>query len=243
MRNAVDNCLWTDLGDGVLVVDALEDVAMGPLIAEDVQATAGKPLRWVVNTHGDRDHIACNEEWAAAGAVIIAHETIAEKMAGRPGCPTVTFQQEYTLDGGLHEAIFRWLGGSHSSSDTVVYIPHRKIICVGDLFAWGLIPIAAYEPVRSARLVEVLRSILEYDADIVVCGHGPVASPAHIRRWLAYYEPLRDTVAALAARGLTAEEIEEQCPPPDDMRDWWRFVDWKHNQNIRILMGEKIKRE
>lgn len=243
MRNAVDNCLWADLGDGVIVVDALEDLAMAPLIAEDVQATAGKAMRWVVNTHADRDHIACNEEWAASGAVIIAHQAIAEKLAGQPGCPTVTFTERFTLDGGEHEAQLRWLGGAHSASDTVVYLPQGKVLCIGDLFGWGLIPIPAYDKARAARLVEVLNEILLYDAETVVCGHGPVFKLEHVQRWLDYFAALQAEVADLAAQGLPVEQIQDRCPPPDDMKDWWRFVDWKHAQNIAILLGEQGKRE
>jgi cyclase len=243
MRNAVDNCLWADLGDGVLVVDALEDLSMCPIIPEDVLATAGKPLRWVVNTHGDRDHVACNAAWAEGGATIIAHEAILGKLAGQPGCPSVTFQDRFTIDGGLHEAHLRWLGGAHSPSDTVVHLPFARVLCVGDLFGWGLIPMPVFESERAARLTEVLRTILEYDVDIVVCGHGPVLALNHIRRWLTYFEDVRSDVFNLAGQSFSAVEIDHRCPAPEDMRDWWRFVDWKHKQNISVLLGGKGKRE
>ncbi|HEY3411505.1 MAG TPA: MBL fold metallo-hydrolase [Armatimonadota bacterium] len=243
MLNAVDNCLWADLGEGVLVVDALEDLSMCPLIPEDILATAGKPMKWVVNTHGDSDHVACNAGWAAGGATILAHEEVARKLAGRPGCPSVTFTDRYTLEGDRQDAHLRWLGGAHSPGDTIVYLPHARILCIGDLFSWGLIPFPAFDTGRAARLVEVLNSILEYDADTIVCGHGPVLTPEHIRRWLNYFEELRHTVSALAEKGLSLEAILAECPPPDDMRGWWRFTEWKHNQNISVLLGEKGKRE
>ncbi|MDQ2733186.1 MAG: MBL fold metallo-hydrolase, partial [Armatimonadota bacterium] len=64
LREAVDNCAWADLGDGVVVIDALEDPGMDPVIRKAVAETVGKPIKWVINTHWHADHIACNPAWA-----------------------------------------------------------------------------------------------------------------------------------------------------------------------------------
>ena len=125
----------------------------------------------------------------------------------------------------------------------MVFFSHARILCVGDLFGWGLIPFPAFDTDRADRLVDVLNAILEYDADTIVCGHGPILTPDHIQRWLVYFKDLRRTVSALAEKGLSLEGIRSECPPPADMREWWRFTEWKHNQNISVLLGTRGKRE
>ena len=64
--------------------------------------------------------------------------------------------------------------------------------------------------------------------------HGEFAKPV---------SDLRANVSSLASQGMGASDVALRCPAPEDMRDWWRFVDWKHRRNIGILMGEKGTRE
>jgi hypothetical protein len=42
-------------------------------------------------------------------------------------------------------------------------------------------------------------------------------------------------VPPLLQKNLSLDEIEVRLPPPADMRDWWRFVDWKHRKNIELI--------
>jgi glyoxylase-like metal-dependent hydrolase (beta-lactamase superfamily II) len=238
MRNAVDNCLWADLGDGVVVVDSLEDRSMCPIIPEDIEATSGSRMRWLVNTHADTDHITCNGAWADMGATVIAHEKVREAMGERHGRPEITFEDRYTIEGSHRDAQLEWVGGAHTAADTLVYFPWARVLHVGDLFLWGLLPMARVTDERTARLCEVMERILSYDADILVCGHGPVFTRDHIRRWLTYFEELRQRVPLLARQGMSADAIAAVFPPPDDMSDWWRFSEWKHRRNIDVLLRE-----
>jgi len=236
MRNAVDNCLWADLGGGAVVVDALEDRSMCAIIPEDVEATSGQRMRWVVNTHADTDHITCNGAWADMGATIIGHESVREAMGDAHGRPDITFRDRYVVEGEREEAHLEWVGGAHSVGDTLVWFPWAGVLHVGDLFLWGLVPMAELTDTRCARLCEVMRRVLEFEAEVVVCGHGPVLTPGHIRRFLEYFETLRARVAEMKAGGMTVDEIHRAFPAPEDMRDWWRFRDWKHRQNVDLVL-------
>src|SRR5262249_20801590 len=114
IRNAVDNCVWADLGDGVVTIDALEDPGMAPVIQSDIAQTVGKPMKWLINTHWHGDHIACNPAWAAAGATVIAHESVGPATKEHNGQPNVTFHDCYTLQGGERQVSMEWLGGTHT---------------------------------------------------------------------------------------------------------------------------------
>ncbi|MBI3945762.1 MAG: MBL fold metallo-hydrolase [Armatimonadetes bacterium] len=235
LRPAVDNSLWADLGDGAVVVDGLEDAPLAPVIRDAVRQTTGQAIRWVVNTHWHRDHTACNPEWAREGATIIAHESAAPATPARDGRPDVTFSDRYTLRGGARQVELEWLGGAHTPEDSVVWLPRARVLHVGDLFGWGLIPLRAIAPESIARLREVYARLLTYDADVVVPGHGPTLTPAELRGFLVYFDDVVARVPALCRAGRTPAEVARAVPPPEDMRDWWRFADWKHARNIEQL--------
>ncbi|HEY3280964.1 MAG TPA: MBL fold metallo-hydrolase [Armatimonadota bacterium] len=235
LRNAVDNCLWADLGNGAVVVDTLEDPGLAPRIEQYVHEITGQQVRWVINTHWDEDHIAGNPYFASRGATIIAHESCGPATDARDGQPDVTFGGSYVLEGDGREARIEWLGGTHTPADSVVYLPWAKVLHVADLFGWGLAMQRGDTPERAARTDEVLGRILSYEAEIVVCGHGPVLTQEHVRRYLNYFRELTATVPRLAAEGRSLEQIQAAFPPPEDMADWWRFVDWKHQRNVERM--------
>jgi cyclase len=236
IREGVDNCVWADLGNGTLVIDTLEEAELAPVIKAAVEETVGKPIRWVINTHWDGDHIACNPIFAAEGATVIAHETCAAPTQGQDGQPDITFSDRYTLQGEGREAQIEWLGGTHTPADSIVYLPWAKVLHVADLFGWGLFMQRGDTPEKSDRTRQALERILTYDADVIVCGHGPTLTMNHIRRYRDYFNELWETVPRLAKEGKSVEEIQAAIPVPNDMQDWWRLPDWKHNRNIERIV-------
>ena len=91
------------------------------------------------------------------------------------------------------------------------------------------------QEVGSDGELEIEGRLLEYDADTLIPGHGPVLNKEHVARWLTYFDELLARVPPLARQGKSVDEIERDFPPPDDMQDWWRFVDWKHRRNLELV--------
>ena len=237
IRVAVDNIAWVDLGDGAAVIDALEDAAQADVVRALIKETTGQNLKWVVTTHWDADHIACNPQWRREGASVIAHQSCADSAGDWDGRPDVSYSDNAVLRGATERIEMEWWGGTHTPWDTILYFPGAKVLHIADLFGWGLIPCRP-TPAKVARLREVLARVVAFDAQAVICGHGPVTSIAHIRRFAAYFEELLQQVPPLAAQGLSQGEIEARIPPPDDMADWWRFTAWKHKKNLEMLVSD-----
>jgi len=232
LRQAVDNCLWADMGDGTLVVDAQEETKMAPIIEREIAKTVGKPIRWVVNTHWHGDHIACNPLWASKGATIIAHQSCAPATTARDGNPDITFQDRYVLQGGERCVELEWLGGMHTDGDIIVYFPWAQVLHAGDLFGWGLFMQHHWDAASIERTRAVLLRLLEFETQHIVCAHGPMPAAEHIKRQLDYYNTTLNHIAELKAAGKSLAEVKAALPPPQDMLDWWRFLDWKHDHNI-----------
>jgi cyclase len=241
IRNMVDNASWADLGSGVAVIDALDPADDGPMeqqIPEDVKRTTGKPMKWLVNTHWHPDHIGFNASWAKQGATVIAHESCGAAQNEANGQPNVTFSSTYTLEGDGRRLEMEWLGGTHTPWDSVVYFPWARVLHIADLFGWGMIPLSKYDQGKIDLLKQRLARVLEYDAHSYIVGHGPVAKPEHIRRWLTYLEDLLQRVPPLAKAGKSLDEIEREVPVPDDMQDWWKLGAWKHRHNLQLMARE-----
>jgi len=235
IRIAVDNISWYDLGDGVAVLDSLEDPEQADVVRAHIKETTGKDLKWIVQTHWDVDHIACNPQWKREGAIAIAHQSCADSAGDWEGSPDISYSDAAKLSGqGGRDIEMQWVGGTHTPWDTLLYFPHAKVLHIADLFGWGLIPCQPTSA-KVARLREVLGKVLEYDANALICGHGPTLTLDIMRRFVSYFEQMLVDVPPLVQAGKTTEEIEALIPPPADMEDWWRFTAWKHKKNIELI--------
>lgn len=235
MRVAVDNIAWVNLGNSAAVIDALEDPTQADVVRALIQDTTGQDLKYVVTTHWDGDHIACNPQWKREGAPVIAHQSCAESAGNWEGRPDITYPETATLYGQGDQVIhMRWVGGTHTPWDTILHFPAARVLHIADLFGWGLIPCKP-TLAKVERLREVLGIIQSYDVDAIICGHGPSLDMSCISRFESYFEEMMQKVPALAAQGLSNEEIEKQIPPPADMDNWWRFTAWKHAKNIELI--------
>jgi cyclase len=235
VRVAVDNIAWCELGNCGVIIDALEDPTQADVVRGLLKETTGQDLKYIVTTHWDVDHIACNPQWKHEGAIDIAHESCAQSAGNWEGRPDITFNDQSILRGAGDQRIeMRWLGGTHTPWDTILYFPHAKVLHIADLFGWGLIPCQP-TPEKVERLRFILAEIVKYDAQAIICGHGPVTDMACIQRFSKYFEEMLQSVPPLVQQGLSTEEIEAKVLPPEDMRDWWRFFDWKHKKNIELI--------
>jgi glyoxylase-like metal-dependent hydrolase (beta-lactamase superfamily II) len=240
VRVAVDNIAWVDLGrtsvgDGVAVIDALEDPTQADVIRGHIKDTTGKDLKWIVQTHWDADHIACNPQWKREGAIAIAHASCADAAGNWEGRPDISYDDKATLRGSDETIVMQWVGGTHTPWDTVLYFPRARVLHIADIFGWGLIPCLPTSE-KVTRLRTVLDHILSYNADTVICGHGPTLTLDHIRRFRTYFEEMLETVSRMHREGKTIEQIEAAVPAPADMADWWRFNEWKHARNITLIV-------
>lgn len=237
IRVAVDNISWVNLGNGAAVIDALEDPTQADVVRGLIKETTGQDLKWVVQTHWDLDHIACNPQWRREGAIAIAHQSCADSAkadGNKEGRPDISYADNAVLSGDSEEIQMRWVGGTHTPWDTLLYFPNAKVLHIADLFGWGLIPCKPTKE-KIERLREVYDIILSYDADALICGHGPTLTLNEIRRMREYFEQMLKDVPPLIAQGLSDEQIVEKLAPPEDMREWWRFTAWKHAANVVLI--------
>jgi glyoxylase-like metal-dependent hydrolase (beta-lactamase superfamily II) len=223
VRQAVDNIAWIDMGEFALVVDALEQPQLEKEVFDAIRSTLGdKPVRYVLNTHTHYDHMALNAAFQQRfGAEIINQRTSPAGPRGR------------WFEGSRRRVLMQPAPGCHTEEDCVVWVPQDKALFVGDIFGWGLIPLEAELGNESARLLaQTYGRVIEFAASVVIPGHGPLATTAELSRWVKYFHWLCREVRQACSQGKTDRQITQAIPPPDDMKAWWRFVLWKHEDSL-----------
>jgi len=223
VRQAVDNTAWIDLGDGAVVVDALEQPELAAEVFCAIAASLGDtPVRYVLNTHTHYDHVALNDAFARRhGAKIINQRTAPTGPEGQ------------WFEGPARKLLWLPLPGCHTEEDCVAWVPREKVLFTGDIFGWGLIPLTRPLTTETARLLtDTYARMIEFGADTVVPGHGPVCTNHELRRWVEYFQWLCQQAADGVAAGKSDEQITAETAPPEDMQGWWRFLQWKHADSV-----------
>lgn len=228
--------------DGVFLVDD-QYAPLTEKIQAALAALTDRPVRFVINTHWHGDHVGGNENFAAAGAVILAHENVRQRMsseqfmavfnrsvpASPPGAlPVVTFEQGVSLHLNGDTVRVIHVANAHTDGDSLVYFEQANVLHMGDVFFHGLYPFIDLGSGGGIHgLIAAVERGLELadDNTIVVAGHGPTADRAGLADYLAMLAGFRDRIAALKAAGKTLEEVVAANPTADyDATHGGRFI-------------------
>ncbi len=234
VRQAVDNIAWFDLGGSAVVVDALEHRGEADAVAEAIAETLGETtVAFVINTHTHPDHVALNRFFRKRyGAEIVNARTAEIPTDGR------------WFEGPLRRALMLPMGGLHTDEDCIIHLPDDGVLFTGDLFGWGMIPLIRGPDAETVRRLEqVYERLIGLAAERIVPGHGPLATTAHLRRFVEYLRQMSEIAHAGVSAGRDDNEILTDMAPPEDMSDWWRFRQWKHADSAKKILRAVRRRK
>ncbi len=213
VRNAIDNLTWVNLGDQIVVIDALEEAELATEVLAAIIATSTHPITYVINTHRHSDHMALNSFFEDLGAEVISFHDLKGK--------TKIIKGSNNLSLNLIP-----LPKTHSNKDILIHIPEVNVLCCGDVFGWGLVPWEG--KMRQdiyQNICQVYDLMISLAPETIIPGHGPLCSTDELKRWLIYFKTLVEVQMA------TPNKLQT-IAPPEDMKDWWRFVEWKHQFSL-----------
>jgi cyclase len=219
---------WCLNNAGIIVADgrtALVDTAATEaralLLRDAVRSVTPYAPRIVVNTHFHGDHAFGNFVFAPE-AVVVAQELCRTEMTAAglhlttlwPDVhwgdltlepPSVTYRETLTLHIGDIEAQLAHVGPAHTTNDTVVWLPRQRVLFTGDLVMSGVTP---FFPMGSlSGSLDGIARLREYDARVLVTGHGPVAGPEVLDTAESYLLWVRQLAREGVAAGLTPLEV------------------------------------
>jgi glyoxylase-like metal-dependent hydrolase (beta-lactamase superfamily II) len=150
--------------DGVLLVDTGAAANTDKVLAA-IRELTNKPIRYIINTNADADHVGGNDAigrqgsriaggnegaGAGVGAGIISHENVLNRMSAPTGksapfpstaWPTDTYisrQKELYFNGESIQTIYK---PGHTDGDSVVYFRRSDVIVAGDDFLMTTFPV------------------------------------------------------------------------------------------------------
>lgn len=226
--------------DGVFLVDD-QFAPLTERILAAIAAITDEPVRFVFNTHWHGDHTGGNENLGEAGALIVAHDNVRERMSvdqvleriGRPvsttpaspdgALPVVTFSEDVSFHINGDELHAFHVSNAHTDGDAIVHFVGANVVHMGDTFFRDRFPFIDTATGGSIDgLIEAVGAALTVmDADTqVIPGHGPLSSREDLRAYGDALKAMRDAVAALVDQGLSLEQIQTRRPIRAQAEAW-----------------------
>jgi cyclase len=219
---------WIVMDDYVVVIDA-NYPAGARVVIPKIQATTSEPIRFVVDTHFHPDHASGNEVWAELGAIPVAHiatldelkrsgkeswaessKSRADVAASKLKLPSLVYTDALIFDDGKHRVELHWMGIGHTRGDTLVWLPHEKILFTGDVCVNG-----SYNYLHDSNVTDwiiLLEKAASLGAEKVCPGHGPMGGSEIIADQHDYFVGLRQGVQEMINQGATLEVVKRMSP-------------------------------
>ena len=221
----INNCGILSRSDDTVIIDTCSTERRTNLFLETVEHVGGGPIRAVINTHHHGDHTHGN--WLTKPAAIIGHRRCREAIleAGLPHFegvfepvdwgniqiepPMVTFDDRIDVHCGDIRTELHYIGTpAHTTNDIVTWLPDRKVLYTGDLVFNGGTPFMVMGSVKGSLIA--LDRLSEFDADVIVPGHGPVCDLSVIDRLRAYDNFILDLARRAISDGVSPLEAARE---------------------------------
>lgn len=226
--------------DGVFIIDD-QFAPLTEKIVAAIAAITDEPVRFVFNTHWHGDHTGGNENMGEAGALIVAHDNVRERMSteqvleriGRPvsttpaspegALPVVTFSEDvsFHINGGELHAFH--VSNAHTDGDAIVHFVDANVVHMGDTFFRDRFPFidTASGGSIDGLIAAVGEALAVMDADTqVIPGHGDLSTRADLQTYGDALKAMRGAVARLMAQGMNLEAIQAQRPVRAQAEAW-----------------------
>lgn len=207
--------------NAVLIVDSKMDKLSVDQTIEAVWELADKPIKYLVNTHSDGDHIMGNRFFPES-VTIIAHENCRDDFFkenfGResdwdqpefyPFTPSITFKTKLDLWLGQDKVELHYFGIGHTTGDAVVYYPEDKVAFLGDQY-FSARPqlIHSNKNGNSYEYVKTVTRMLEtLDAETFLSGHSDPVGRADIQKHIQVMVERQTKVKDLIDQDLSLED-------------------------------------
>ncbi|MCX6012519.1 MAG: MBL fold metallo-hydrolase [Chloroflexi bacterium] len=240
-------------GNEVILIDSSFSLSCGKQLLLNVHQITSKSPSYIINTHSHGDHLFGNEAFAPP-AMIVAHENVRKTLISQGQnmiksfasrwshlipdisettliLPDITFTEKMTLHFAGRSIDLIHPGPAHTNSDIMIYLPEQKILFTGDLFFNHVFP-----PVFGSisGWITALETIEAMEFDIIVPGHGPVATKKELTEFKNLLIDMRNQVEQSFTHGLSIQQAIKDMDLP--CKDWPQYE--RLNMNVPFIYQE-----
>ena len=229
-----------------------------PKIKAAIATVTTMPVRFVMNTHWHGDHSGGNENMAAGGAIIVAHENVRRRMGAEqfmesfnqrvPASPTaalpiVTFTDgiSFFVNGDSVRAMH--VKNAHTDGDAIIVFQGANVIHMGDTYFNGIYPFIDVSTGGSLDGIIAAADLVLAMADAstkIIPGHGNLGDKASLQSYRNVMADVRGRVAKLIAKKRTLAQIIAAAPLADYDSTWGKGF-MKPDQFLTIVHAGMTK--
>jgi cyclase len=223
---------------GVVVVDSCFTEYRTRALRKAIEGVTSAPVRTLLNTHHHGDHTWGN--YLFPEATIIGHTlcrefTIATGLGVQSFFPTanwghievepafVTFEDHIDIWIDDMKAEVQFVGPAHTTNDSVVWIPERKLLFTGDLVFNHCTPFIVQGSLKGH--LRALQRLRGYGAERLVPGHGDLCGPEGIEDAIDYLQFVDQTARNAWDAGASPIEAARDT-------DLGRFGEWHESERF-----------
>jgi glyoxylase-like metal-dependent hydrolase (beta-lactamase superfamily II) len=153
--------------------------------------------------------------------------------------PNITFDTKMVFHGMLRTVELITLGGGHTESDAILYLPKERIAFLGDLLFVGYHPLMTDG--NPQTWMHILERVEKLTPTTLVPGHGATGNPNDLTVMQHYISTMNDIAHDLMAGGDLKVKDRTALPAPFDSWGFSPFVEL----NLEFLCqraGREVRR-
>jgi glyoxylase-like metal-dependent hydrolase (beta-lactamase superfamily II) len=231
---------------GSIMVDSKSGPLAEKVLAEIKKISRStKPVRYLLNTSADVDHIGGNEAIGKAlgsantwtiintpggsqtAVKVLAHDNVAGRMSHLPpaASPSETFvgrEKEFYFNG--EPVMMYHIPAAHTDGDSIVFFRRSDVVVTGDIYRTDSYPVIDLEKGGNVQgIIDGLNLVLdlavpehhEEGGTFVVPGHGRISDEFDVLEYRDMVTIIRDRIEAMIKKGMTLEQVKAARPTLD----------------------------
>lgn len=210
--------------DGVVMIDD-QFAPLSEKIAAAIKTLDAGAIRFLINTHIHGDHSGGNDNFAKAGATIVAHDQVRERMMKETvntrmnrtfpprekiAWPVITFGNTMSFHLNNEDIQLLHFDPGHTDGDVIIHFKKSNVFHTGDAFVRGSFP---YIDGSSGGTLDGYISTLSQLLGVldnnskVIPGHGDLATKADVKTTHDMLVDIRNQVTAALKSGKKVEDL------------------------------------